>query len=95
MEDPRPYIRAKKKVNARFVFYYHLAAYLIINLVLLIINLITSPGYLWVIWPVIGWGIGILFHALGALLFGRDTELRDRMIQKEMEKDLKKTNRDQ
>ena len=89
MEDPRPYLRAKKKVNVKFAFYYHLGAYLFINLCLLIINLITSPGYLWVVWPLMGWGIFVFFHALTAVLFGRATDLRDRMIEAEMEKELK------
>jgi len=98
MEDPRPYLRARRKVDAKFAFYYHFGAYLIVNFILLIINMITSPGYMWVIWPVMGWGIAIFLHALGALLLGRDTELRDRMIREEMEKDLKRnkgSNQDQ
>ncbi len=91
MDDPRPYLRAKRKVNVRLGFYYHLGVYLIVNTFLLIINLIASPSYLWVIWPLMGWGIFILLHALSALLVGPDTKIRDQMIQKEMEKDRQKS----
>lgn len=87
MEDPRPYLRAKKRVNVRLSFYYHLAIYLFLNLFLLIINLMTSPGYLWVIWPLMGWGIGVFLHGISALFFGRATDLKDLMIEEEMEKE--------
>jgi len=44
-------------------FYSHLRSYIIVNGVLLLINLATSPRYIWAIWPMMGWGIGVLFHA--------------------------------
>jgi len=29
-----------------------------------VINLLTNPGYFWVIWPALGWGIALASHAL-------------------------------
>lgn len=43
-------------------FYNHFTAYCIVNGFLLFVNLITSRGYLWVVWPLMAWGIGIAFH---------------------------------
>ncbi len=43
-------------------FFRHLTSYCIINGFLLFVNLTTSRGYLWVIWPMMGWGIGLAFH---------------------------------
>lgn len=45
-------------------FYSHLIKYLIVIGVLLIINIIRSPHHLWVIWPAMGWGLGVLLHGL-------------------------------
>ena len=45
-------------------FYANLASYLVVITGLLILNLLTSPGYFWVIWPALGWGIGIVTHGL-------------------------------
>lgn len=45
-------------------FYSNLASYVGVMILLLIINLLTNPGYLWVIWPALGWGFGIAMHAL-------------------------------
>ena len=47
----------------RVKFFAHLRSYLIVNAVLFVINLITGPGYLWVMWPMLGWGIGLAFDA--------------------------------
>lgn len=45
-------------------FYAHLTTYVIVIIGLCIINFFTSPHYIWVRWPALGWGIGILSHGL-------------------------------
>src|SRR5882757_7004644 len=45
-------------------FYIHLAQYVVVIGFLAIVNLAASRQYFWVIWPALGWGIGILFHGL-------------------------------
>ena len=45
-------------------FYTHLAIYVGVLFVFLIINLLDSPAEFWVHLPAMGWGIGILFHGL-------------------------------
>jgi transcriptional regulator with XRE-family HTH domain len=49
-------------------FYWHLARYVIIISGLAIFNFIKSPNHIWVMWPALGWGLGILFH--GMRVFG-------------------------
>ena len=64
MENQEAYQRAKKRAEAKLGFYLHLAVYIVVNILLIIINLSTSAQYLWFKWPLIGWGIGVFFHAL-------------------------------
>jgi transcriptional regulator with XRE-family HTH domain len=45
-------------------FYIHLAQYCVVIAGLAIVNLVTYPRYLWVLWVAFGWGVGLLFHAL-------------------------------
>ncbi len=45
-------------------FYTHLIIYVLVIAILFVLNLIRKPDHFWVIWPAIGWGIGILFHGL-------------------------------
>ncbi len=59
-------------------FYSHLISYVAVIAMLFVINLIVSPGYIWAIWPMLGWGIGLTIHGLNTFevmnLFGADWE---------------------
>lgn len=44
-------------------FYTHLIQYIVIIGALAILNLLQTPRHLWVIWPALGWGVGLLIHA--------------------------------
>jgi hypothetical protein len=48
-------------------FMAHFTSYVIINAFLIGIWAMTGGGYFWPAWPLMGWGIGIAFHAVGAL----------------------------
>ncbi len=90
MESREAYQRAKKRVEANFGFYIHLTVYIAVSFLLIIINLNTSAEHLWFKWPLIGWGIGVLFHALGVFVFPKKSAVTEKMIQKEMEKEALK-----
>ena len=81
MKTNEAYQQAKKRVQ----FKIHLVVYVGVNLLLLIINLSTPGDYLWVKWPILGWGIGLVFHALNVYVFPDKTTVRDEMIRREME----------
>jgi len=66
------------------------AVYAGVNTLLIIINLITSTQYLWFKWPLVGWGIGLFFHALGVFAFSKGLSIKERMIEKEMKKETLK-----
>jgi hypothetical protein len=44
-------------------FRLHLIIYVAVNVLLLVVNLLTSPDKLWFYWPLLGWGIGLAGHA--------------------------------
>ena len=58
------YLKAKERVETLRGFYIHLTVYVIVNLDLIFINMITSPETLWFIWPLMGWGIALVLRAL-------------------------------
>jgi hypothetical protein len=49
----------------------HASTYLIINLALAGVWLLTGSSYPWFLWPMIGWGVGVLFHGF-AIVFRVD-----------------------
>jgi len=67
-ENSKQYDEAKARVNELRSFYRNLMTYLMINVVLVIINLVTSPDNLWFYWVTIFWGIGLIFHAMSVFL---------------------------
>jgi len=87
MENNEAYERARKRVEAKFSFYIHLSVYIVVNLLLIVINFSTSPQYLWFKWPLIGWGIGLFFHALSVYLFSAGAAIKEQMIEKEIKKE--------
>ncbi|MFM6198162.1 MAG: 2TM domain-containing protein, partial [Dolichospermum sp.] len=38
--------------------------FMAINGFLVLLNLVVSPGYFWAIYPMLGWGLGLLLHGL-------------------------------
>jgi hypothetical protein len=83
------YFKAKKRVEEIKGFYGNLIAYIFVNIGLIIINLVTSPQYLWFFWPLFGWGIGLVFHGLKVFnympFFTKDWE--ERKIKEFIEKE--------
>ena len=71
------FARTKRDRNPRLGFSIHLTAYLVVNTLLVAINLATSPGRLWFKWPLLGWGVGLVAHALVVFfLAGRASKAR-------------------
>jgi hypothetical protein len=88
MKNPDAYQRAEKRVKKRLGFYLHLVIYMVVNFFLIIIHFSTASPYFWPKWPMMGWGIGLLFHGLGVFLFSGKSHIIRQMVEKEMEKDI-------
>ena len=56
--DNQLHEQARKRVG----FKIHLFVYCVVNAALWIIWSVTGKGYLWPIWPMVIWGIGLLFN---------------------------------
>ena len=92
MSEEELYREARKRVEEKKGFFMHLAVYICVNIFLVIIWAVTGDGFPWFVFPLGGWGIGILFHFLEVFVFTRQTEWERREIEKEVEK-LKKGGR--
>jgi len=69
-------------------FYGMAASAALLVLVLLVINLLTSPGFIWAVWPALGLGIALAFR--GVTLFGFGGNLGDEWERREIEKRLRR-----
>jgi hypothetical protein len=49
--------------DERREFAEHLRVYLSLMTMLVVIWALTGMGYFWPVWPIVGWGIGVVSHA--------------------------------
>lgn len=80
------YQRAKDRVEKLKGFYGNLISYCVVIPVLVIINLNTS-SFQWFWFPMLGWGLGLTFHALETFGYGKSWE--ERKIQEILQKENK------
>lgn len=90
IEDKR-YLKAKEKVKAIKGFYSNLIAYLIVIPCLAYLNYRTTD-FPWVIFPILGWGFGVLAHGMEAYGYSPFTgkKWEERKIREFMEKEESK-----
>lgn len=73
------YNKAKERVECIKSFYTHAMVYAIVISVLAYLNYITT-SFFWVVFPALGWGIGLLSHGMRAFEYmpflGKDWEER-------------------
>lgn len=75
--------RAVKRLKKRRDFYGHILVYLLVNAFLVVIWAVTSPGgFFWPVFPLVGWGIGVVMNAWD--VFWAEEVSEDR-IQREMD----------
>ncbi|WP_419206451.1 2TM domain-containing protein [Photobacterium leiognathi] len=74
-EDEKQALEYVKGIKS---FYSNLTSYVLVIGMLFVINYFTGPDYWWAVWPALGWGIGIVSHALSAFeilnIFGPEWE---------------------
>lgn len=84
------YIRAKERVAELKKFYSNLTSYVLVISGLAALNYwVDGWNYPWFLWAAFGWGIGVIFHAIGTFnlnpFFNKNWE--ERKIREYMDKD--------
>jgi len=85
------FVKAKERVEKLKGFYGNLISYCTVIPILIIINLNTSSGFQWFWFPMLGWGFGVLMHALETFGYGKNWE--ERKINELLEKDSDTNNK--
>lgn len=83
-EQAIEYVRGIKE------FYNHATVFAIVIPLLFIINVYLTPSYMWVWWCILGWGIGLVSHAVSSFevfsIF--DAKWEKKQIEKRLGRDL-------
>jgi hypothetical protein len=62
-------------------FYTHLLVFTLVNGFIVAIWAVTGHGFFWPIFPIVGWGIGLVMNAWDVL---RDEDFDEEQIQREI-----------
>ena len=73
--------RAVKRLKKRRDFYTHLLIYTLVNGFIVAIWAVTGQGFFWPIFPMVGWGIGLVMNGWDAF---HDEEFDEEQIQREI-----------
>ncbi|KYF70904.1 2TM domain-containing protein [Sorangium cellulosum] len=85
-EDARAAIMARRRKGFRS----HLFSFVVVNAFLFAINALT-PGPWWFFWPLLGWGLGLAFHARAAL----SSDVSPRRLRREIERSAERARREE
>ena len=77
---------ARRRAGAKLGWYAHAGVYLVVNLVLFAMSQDGLGQRRWSIYPMLGWGLGLVLHGVAVFLLGSGSGLRERMIEKERER---------
>lgn len=79
--------RARKRVRRIKGFYGHFTSWAVFSAFFIFINLWTDPREFWAIYPIVSWGVGLVFHAVGVFgLPGMSDDWEERMLERELER---------
>ena len=55
---------ALTRVRKKKEFFVHLAQFVVVMPILAVMNVMTTPGTLWILWVLFGWGLALALHGL-------------------------------
>jgi len=92
-EENKKYLKAKKRVEEIKGFYIHLAVFLVVVTIIVVINVAVfaagRPDYegwnFWFLFPFGFWGFAVLMHGLRTFLFGSQSSWEKRKIKQIMD----------
>jgi hypothetical protein len=73
---------AIKRIRAKRGFWIHFFIYVAVNAFLVAVWAVTWTGYFWPVWPMLGWGIGVIAHAV--VVFVGPSEISEERINREI-----------
>jgi cell division protein FtsW (lipid II flippase) len=64
MSEEANMIVAKMRIEEIKSFYVHAGIYVVVNILLILINVLSEDEVWWSLWTVLGWGLGLLIHSM-------------------------------
>jgi hypothetical protein len=87
LTEEQVYALAKRRVEARRDFVIHLIVYLGVNTLLVCLWLfVTGRGFPWFVFPLGGWGIGLIAHFFSTRVHREADKIRSASVEREADR---------
>jgi len=77
---------ARRRAGAKLGWYMHACIYVVVNLGIFAASRYAFGTRPWSVFPLLGWGVGLVLHGVSVFVLGKGSSLRERMVQKERER---------
>jgi hypothetical protein len=77
---------ARRRAGAKMGWYLHATVFVLVNLLLLALSRHGFGHRPWSVFPVLGWGVGLVLHGVSVFVLGKGSGLRERMVERERER---------
>jgi len=84
MTQPDAYANARERAKAKYGFFVHAGVYVAVMVLLVFINLVTSPRAIWFVWPLIGWGFAVVLHGVRVFLLADKNVVIEKLTEREL-----------
>ena len=85
MDDAQRREAALARLEAQRDYRTHVLVYVVVNAMLVAIWALTGQGYFWPVWPILGWGIGLVLHGWKVFY---EKPISEEEIQREMSRGI-------
>jgi ABC-type enterochelin transport system permease subunit len=76
---------ARRRVKAKLGWYLHATAFALINTVVFAMSVHAFGTRPWSVYPLLGWGLGLVLHGISVFVLGTGSAMHERMVQRERE----------
>ena len=75
---------AQRRARAKMGFFIHLAVFVMVNAVLVLIDLLALRRHGFSLFPALGWGLGLAIHGAVVFFAGSGSALHQRLVDVEL-----------
>ena len=72
---------ARRRAGMKMGWYIHASVYVLVNLFLVLAS--ASRGHTWAIYPLLGWGLGLLIHGAVVFFLAPGNAFYERLLERE------------
>lgn len=80
---------ARRRAGAKLGWYLHVTIYVVVNLGLFLVSRYGFGTRPWSVFPLLGWGLGVVLHGVATFVLGSGSGIRERLVDKERERLLR------